>query len=208
MSIRPLLIAFCLTLASLAAGRAQAMTFAIVDDPAVCAERRCIVASGAIEDDSAGAFARFLKANKIGAGDLLLLDSEGGDLLASLKMGNLVRTSGMATQVQAVDAATGRFRRGGECASACAYVFVGGVARTLGEGARLGVHQIYTAGETWRMSAEDGLHLMSLVAAHVNRLCGNLDVLIPTLRTPPHEIYWLSSTELARFALVTDSAQG
>jgi len=193
-------------LAACVASPAAAMSFETISGPEACAARGCVLASGLIGEQSDAEFARFVSANRVPSGALVILDSEGGDLLASLKLGNEIRGDGLATTVAAYDKADGRFVAGGSCASACAYVFLGGVERSVGRDARIGVHQIHTEDRTWAMSAEAGFDLMSLVAVHLQKLCGNLGLLIPALRTRPQEMHWLSASELTRYGVVTTSA--
>lgn len=203
--LRALAMVAALAAGLLTAGpRAAAMSFARVADRAVCGAQACIAASGPIEAQSDRQFADFLKAERVGRGAVVVFDSDGGDLLASLRLGNRIRAAGLATRVAAT--AGGVLRPGGECASACAYAFLGGAVRTLGPGARIGVHQVTTVGGDWAMSAPDGLWLMSQVAAHVSRLCGRADLMIPALATPPQEMHWLSPAELARYAVLSDGA--
>jgi hypothetical protein len=206
----PRLPRLVLALAALALGlatRAHAMSFETVSGPPECAARACILASGVIEEDSGKTFAAFLRSHDVGRGALVVLNSEGGDLIASLQMGNQIRSAGMATIVAAFDRSTGRLA-GGTCASACAYAFLGGIERSLGAGAKIGVHQIAAGDRTWTMNAEAGFNLMSLVATHVDHLCGNLGLLIPALKTPPREMHWLSASELDRYAVVTPPSLG
>jgi hypothetical protein len=201
-------LAFAVAALALAFGAraAQAMTFETVSGPEACAARTCVLATGEIGEQSGEAFAAFLHANRIDRGALVILNSPGGDLMASLKMGNEIRGAGLATMVAAFDKSAGRFADDGACASACAYVFLGGVERSVGAGAKIGVHQIYAGDKTWTMNAEAGFDLMSLVALHLQHLCGNLGLLIPTLKTRPQEMHWLSSSELTRYAVVTTGA--
>jgi hypothetical protein len=196
-----LLLAAALSLAG--AHRAAAMTFEAIADPAECPASGCILANGDIDATSADQLERFLVEHKVAHGALLVLDSPGGALIQSLELGNVVRGAGLATTVRAYDAKTARFRAGGECASACVYAFLGGVERTAGEGARIGVHQPYTAGDTWALSAQDGFSLMTQVAVHVKHLCGSLELLIPAMRTPPQQMHWFTQSELTRYAVIT-----
>jgi hypothetical protein len=203
MPFRSLSLTLALALLTLGfASAASAMTFETVAGPGPCASRACVLASGAIDEHTGEAFSAFLKTSKIGRGGLVILDSPGGDLLQSLALGNAIRGAGLATTVQSYDRRNGRFQAGA-CASACAYAFLGGVERSVGEGSRIGVHQIYTTNGNWTLSAQDGMELMSMVAVHVNHLCGSLDLLIPTLKTHPADMHWLSAVELTRYAVVT-----
>jgi hypothetical protein len=200
-------LAAALILAS--ASHAAAMTFEVVSSPTECAARGCVVAEGPIDKQTAAQFESFVRKHKLEAGAVVVLDSPGGNLLQGLALGEAIRKARFVTRVQAYDHTAGRFAQGGRCASACAYVFLGGVERTVAPGARIGVHQVAApGGDTDGLSAADGLKLMSITASYVERLCGKLDLIIPALRTRPQEIYWLSPVELARYAVITTPAAG
>ena len=204
MRFRPLAFAVLAGLMSLSA-RAHAMSFEAVSGPEACQARPCIAASGPIDARTADEFDAFLKAHPA-AGGLVILDSGGGDLLQGLALGNEIRHARLDTMVGAYDARDGRLAAG-TCASACAYAFLGGVERSIAPGARIGVHQLYARGESWALTPEAGLELMSLVATHVHHLCGNLELLIPAMRTPPQEMHWLSSSELTRYSVLTPTVR-
>jgi hypothetical protein len=189
------------TMLAAAAAPASAMTFELVSGPAESAQRAGILASGEIDERAASDFQAFRNAHDIGAGALMVLDSAGGDVLQSLRLGNEIRAARLATTVAAYDAATRSFRRGGRCASECAYAFLGGVERSVGAGAKVGVDQI-EAGTT----ASDSMWLESMVATHVSRLGGRLELLIPAMGSPPNDVHWLSAEELSRYAVVTTAS--
>ena len=192
------------TLALAAASHAAAMTFEMVSRPAECAAHGCIVAEGAIEANTAKQFQAFVRDHKAKPGAVVVLQSPGGDLLQGLALGQEIRDAGLSTRVQAYDHGAGQFGAAGMCASACAYVFLGGVNRTVAAGARIGVHQVAAAGDdASALSAADGLKLMSAVGDYIGRLGGNLDLIIPALRTSPWNVYWLSPAELARYDVIT-----
>lgn len=58
----------------------------------------------------------------------LILDSHGGYIAEARGAVTVLRAHGIATHVE------------GHCASACALIFVGGKGRSLGKGARIGLH--------------------------------------------------------------------
>lgn len=206
MALRPLHLVLAVAALVLSLGaRAEAMTFELISEPQACAERACILAAGEIDETTGPDFAAFLRTHPVARGGLVVLNSPGGDLLQSLVLGNKIRAAGLATTVVRYDRDRQLFRPGGVCASACAYAFLGGVERTVGQGARIGVHQIFLSDRSQAMTAADGLELMSLVAVHVNRLCGDLDLLIPAMKTRPQEMHWLTAVELTRYAVVTDA---
>lgn len=89
------------------------------------ASLRVLRAIGAIE---AGAGTRLQQAIAAGDVDELWLDSTGGDAVEALRIGQLLRGSGIATHIPT----------GAVCAGACAEAFLGGTARFVDEGGRLG----------------------------------------------------------------------
>jgi hypothetical protein len=195
------LILVMAALVAAAASPVSAMTFELVSGPAECAKRACIVAGGEIDEHAASDFQAFRQAHDIAAGALVVLDSTGGDVLQSLRLGNEIRAAGLATTVAAYDRESRRFRGGGRCAAECAYAFLGGVERSVRAGAKLGVNQIQAA------SASDSMWLESMVAAHVSHLGGRLELLIPAMGSPPSDVHWLSREELSRYAVITSPAK-
>ena len=140
------LIAF-LALSCLVGTAAKAMTFTLIPAAGACAARPCILADGDIDDRALGAFTAFTRRAHIGPGALVVLNSAGGNVLQSLMLGKAIRQQGFSTTVQG----------GGACASACAFVFLGGVERSAGPSARIGVHQISApASPQGDLSAADG----------------------------------------------------
>ncbi|THD77359.1 MAG: hypothetical protein E7812_15610 [Phenylobacterium sp.] len=190
------LIAF-LALSCLVGTAAKAMTFTLIPAAGACVPHPCILADGDIDERSVGAFSAFTRQAHLGPGALVVLNSPGGNVLQSLMLGKAIRQQGFSTTVQG----------GGACASACAFVFLGGVERSAGPSARIGVHQISNpASALGDLSAADGEWLVSLVAVYVKDMGGDLSVLIPALRTAPCDMHWLSPSELSRYAVVTKVA--
>lgn len=202
------IFALIIAAAALMSGRdATAMTFERIAGPAECAVRTCVAARGEIDQHAAAAFQRFAAIEGLRPGALVVLDSPGGDVLQSLKLGALLRKRGLATAVGFYDPAARSFGDGGACVSACVYAFLGGVERTVSKGARLGVHQVAApAGQDWTLTAQDGQWLMSLVAVHLSRMGARMELLALALGTPPHQMRYLEEHELVRYALVTGEA--
>ena len=179
--------------ACLLGSAAKAMTFSLTSGGA-CAEHRCVRADGDIDERTLEAFTAFTRQAHLGPGAVVVLNSPGGNVLQSLLLGKAIRQQGFSTAVEGESA----------CASACAFVFLGGVERSAGPSARIGVHQISApAGALGDLSAADGEWLVSLVAVYVKDRGGDLSVLIPALRTAPCDMHWLSPSELSRYAVVT-----
>lgn len=153
-----LMLRSCLAAAALfgaaAAGPAGAaeMAFRAVEfgDPAQCrgACPQVIAADGEITSRTPRAFVDFVERN-IGSGRLhsvILLNSQGGAVLASMQLGQAFRKIGAAAIVaRPADAAA---RRGAalsaRCYSACVYAFMGAVKRVVPPGSRVGIHRMFT----------------------------------------------------------------
>jgi hypothetical protein len=83
-------------------------------------------------------------------------------------------------------------------------VFLGGVERTVYDGSRVGVHQIYANLQARdALSVGDVQFLTSLCAMHIDHMGGGVGILVEALRTPPEAVHWFSAEEMARLQLVT-----
>jgi len=98
-----------------------------------------LIAEGEITADTPALFA----ALEQGDAAKILFDSPGGNLGAGIRLGRLIRERGYETMVgtRASFEAQDYPPKGGQCLSACAYAFAGGVIRSLDETSKLGFHQ-------------------------------------------------------------------
>lgn len=121
---------------------AEPMKFAF-DCYANASESCFIIAVGALDGGTKERFEAFVDDPANGVeGFQLLLDSAGGSLQDGIELGRTIRARGLHTLVGRYDG--GNFDRPiapGVCLSACAYAFLGGEGRRLGEGSQLGFHQ-------------------------------------------------------------------
>jgi hypothetical protein len=107
-----------------------------------------IAAEGEISDDTAEDLHSYL--NKEYSFDKrpvawdIQLNSPGGNLIGGIKLGEWIRNHRFESEVgTSLPGGPGWWKRGpGTCASACAFAFIGGVARDAGPG-EIGVHQFY-----------------------------------------------------------------
>lgn len=137
--------------------RSRAMTFKAYQE---CSGNGCpyfVLAQGVITQDTPQAFRAFLAREQYQP--VVYFDSPGGSLTWALELGRLIRGRGLDTYVGGPYEAFGGFRPGtgaeevtrtlsrqGVCFSACAYAFLGGVAREIGDGGLYGVHRFYSGG--------------------------------------------------------------
>jgi hypothetical protein len=187
----------------LRAPAAEAMTFQKLTGPAECAPRECILASGPIDRDAISGFEAMVRAEHVRPGALLVLNSQGGVLLYAIRLGEEVRKVGLSTTVASYEPGSAELEPA-ECSSACAFVFLGGVERTVYDGSRVGVHQIYANLQARdALSVGDVQFLTSLCAMHIDHMGGGVGILVQALRTPPEAVHWFSADELARLQLTT-----
>jgi hypothetical protein len=129
----------------------------------------------------------------------LSLNSPGGVLDEAIEMAALVRARGLATQVA----------DGALCASSCPLLFAGGVARSAGAKAAIGVHQFYaTIGDG--IAREQVMANAQSTTAQISRHLAAMGVdpalWLHALDTPPRALYYFTPKELADYRLVTGPA--
>lgn len=101
-----------------------------------------IAAEGFITDETPAAFEAFLEDKGL-PGPIIYIDSTGGRLAPALELGRRFRELGLSTSVGTTTPNGGSniigFTERGTCLSACAYMFLGGVSRSL-DGIGMSVH--------------------------------------------------------------------
>jgi hypothetical protein len=132
----------------LAAPLDEPMTFSLRQP---CEGSACgyyILAQGAITPNTPWTFSAFLE--KIDFKPTIYFHSGGGDIKAAIEMGYMVRKAGLDAfvggpyeEMVKTNKPYKTLVKNGMCFSACAYVFLGGVTREIGDGNRYGVHQFY-----------------------------------------------------------------
>ena len=126
----------------------------------------------------------------------VVLDSPGGSVQDAIAMSKLIREKGYATRVEP----------DGHCASSCPLVFSGGVARSAGAGATIGVHQVISYGAPGRAegAVQDDVQRIS---AECQRLLVDMGVdprvWVHAMETSPQELFYFTEQELAELKLTT-----
>lgn len=165
--------------------------------------RKALAVSGKIGPASARWFREQLDAAKLIAGDTVFLSSPGGSLDQGLIMGAVVRSRGLTTVV-------GRAEAGGRpqpsrCASACVFVFAGGVIREAMPRSALGVHQFTSASPPSDESASDIMartqQTTGIILDYMTRM--GVSPSIIQAMTASKDIRWLTDKEAFDLNLVT-----
>jgi hypothetical protein len=154
-----------------------------------------LAAEGSIDPGAAARFAAEIEAR----GEyvrIVSLNSPGGALDDAMAMAKLVRSKGIATEIA----------DGAICASSCPLFFAGGLTRTAGPKAAVGVHQFYAASETPTAPAQamaDAQATTARISRHLIDMGIDPALWLHALDTPPQALYYFSPEELAKYRLVT-----
>jgi hypothetical protein len=177
-----------------------------------------ISAVGIITKHTAHDFEIFAKDSNV-QGATLVLDSEGGSVLAALALGRAIRRFDMTTTVgktivlASTDGNTwAKLSPDAFCQSMCAFLLLGGTRRYVPPEARVLVHMIwladkseraleasYTAEELGRIQSDIGS-----IARYTVEMGGGIELLETALRVPPwNPMYALAADEVQRMRLTT-----
>jgi hypothetical protein len=127
------------------------------------------------------------------------LNSPGGNLFAGMQLGRLIREHGAWTYI--VDFRT---LLPGECYSACALAFLGGVQRFNDHGARYGVHQASLRVDGANGLRDLGADLAGAVGSYMREMGVDARLLDLWRNAAPHEMYVLSPREARDLRVVND----
>lgn len=119
---------------------------------------------------------------------IVILQSDGGNLLAGIEIGKAIHFKAFGTYVPS----------GLPCASACALAWLGGMPRYVDAGSRVGFHAAYVLknGE----ASESGMG-NAIVGAYMNQLELSDRAIMYLTRTPPEGMQWLTANDANRFGI-------
>ena len=155
--------------------------------------------SGQIGPAAASWFRDRLDEAHLGAGDVVLLSSPGGDLNQAIIMGETIRSRGLVTAV-GVAGAPGHIKPS-YCASACVLVYAGGKTRYGIEGSALGVHRFVTT-SSGRDPVAETQRTAGMVLSYMTRMGVSSSVVAAMSET--REVRWLGTKEAAAMNLITN----
>jgi hypothetical protein len=161
--------------------------------------RPALAISGTIGAATASWFRERLDEAHLGAGDVILLSSPGGDLNQAVVMGEIIRSRGLVTAVGVADD-SGRIRPS-YCASACVLVYAGGKTRLGIEGSMLGVHRFVTSAPEGDPVAETQ-RTAGMVLSYMTKMGVSSAVVEAMSQTS--EVRWLGAKEASAMNLITE----
>jgi hypothetical protein len=159
-----------------------------------------ISAEGPITQRTPEDFVSFVNGKGIqGAAETIYLSSPGGDLIAGMRLGEVIRKRKFGTTT-----------KGGRCMSACAYAFLGGITREADAG-QIGFHQFFMplsadAALGTQSGADDASAtqaLVGLIAIYLKEMEIDPEVLFLASGTEPKNIYLPDADTLVRLKITT-----
>jgi hypothetical protein len=168
-----------------------------------------IVAEGVIEEDTPLAFVEFMRTAALAPGlsNVVLLNSPGGNVVASMELGMTFRrlhTAAYVAGFASSGAESGPVA--GECASACVYAFMGAVRRVAPRDSRLALHRMSVtlagvgpyAGVYKRFADPP---MVALLSQYAQRMGVSSDLVHTAETLEPDHIHILTAREIARWRL-------
>ncbi len=194
----------------------EEMSFRVVGlDSGDCGARcpRVIAAEGEIAEGTPNAFVSFLRENAQGGKlhGILLLDSPGGKVVASMELGQALRRLGIAVIVarpMAEQASRDMTLVSGRCYSACVYALMGGRKRVIPPQSRVGIHRMFNYSTSFDLSEglvrernyDDG-GMKAMLARYASGMGVSPELVNLAERTSPDQLYMLTGADIARWRL-------
>lgn len=190
--------------------------FRYVSNGGNCVSCEWIAAEGTIQLDTADDFIAFLDKQQIAGYSFdVALNSNGGSMVGAIEFGTLLRKRGHDTLVgKTVPAGRSHTKEPGECISACAIAFLGGVSRLAAPGS-IGVHQFYDADGIkvpdepifTALDLSSNQLLSALLVDYVFRMGVDPRFVAITSAVPPTSMHFFTLDELEKLKVTWDPGE-
>jgi hypothetical protein len=202
MRLLPLILVLLATSTS-----AEPMRFESIRNGGNCYGCAYTQATGEITTNTPRDFERYLASEKFPGA--VRLHSPGGSLIGGVELGEIIRAHDISTEVGSSRPSANASEQGladrapGECASACAYSFLGGTERTLDADAKLGFHRFYQKNSLKEPTAklftgqdlDDAQRTTAALVLYVIRMGVDPRVVTLAAEAGPNSMRWLSLGE-------------
>ena len=206
---RKVLFVIFMTLFSLSV---SAMEFSLFNGGSKCSGCLIIKANGEITESTPGGFEDFLANASLDnkRNTTLVIDSPGGSLWGGLELGRKIRSNGFDTHVGRIGPAQGDLINiiAGQCASACAYAFLGGKNRSKEGNSKYGLHQISTT-ETSTVPLNKAIksaqNLLSEISMYVEKMGVAPEIVTIATHTEAERIDWIDSNTMMEHGVINSA---
>lgn len=166
-------------------GICPASAATILAAPVGSQEQGAIIVSGTLQPGDDEIFSKRLMQFPKG---IVVLQGDGGDLQAAIKIGTAIRLKNYATLVPSDS----------NCASACAVAWLGGAPRVMEDGSQIGFHAAYVAlnGHTTEVGPAN-----ALLGAYLGKIGLPDRAVVYITEAPPDRMTWLSSADAEKMGI-------
>lgn len=166
-----------------------------------------VVAEGMISPRTPDFFEKFISSGT--EAGYIALSSPGGNLGAGVRLGRLIRKSGLNTTIgDGAPVVNGEGKLGpADCLSACAYAYLGGNERTLREGSRLGFHQFYLAGDGV-ISGSDAQVISGELISYIVEMGVDARIFTNASKTAADKFYFVTDADAVDLGVSTPYGYG
>lgn len=166
-----------------------------------------IQAIGTITKDTPDEFKKFLRTEEAQMSKNMFIHSPGGNLIAGLDLGKLIRQAKIDTYIGRSIPLEGMMSaydyQSAYCMSSCAYAFMGGITRHFNDNDIFGIHRFGVSQGT--ISSDDAQVISSIVAKYVESMGVDVSVLGLASLTPfENDMYRVSVNEAKRMRIIFD----
>ena len=145
--------------------------------------------------------------NKLGSADAdVYLNSPGGNLLAGIELGKVLRKAGTSTHI---GKKVGGLKdiQPGSCMSSCSLAFLGGVYRFMPKDSVYGVHRVFSTSESSTNDLDVGQILSAAISNYIREMGVEPELFDRMVRAGKDEIYLLTPTETVSLLVVNNGRQ-
>jgi ATP-dependent protease ClpP protease subunit len=188
---------------------AFSMEFSLINGGSKCSGCLILKAAGEITELTPDKFDKFLTSASLDKkkNTTLVIDSPGGALWGGIELGRKIRLIGFDTHVGKIEPAQGDEHNiiAGQCASACAYAFLGGKNRSKEVDSRYGLHQISTTTTSavpLNQAIKSVQNLLSAISLYVEKMGVSSEIVTIATQTEAERINWIDSKTMIEHGVI------
>jgi len=160
-----------------------------------------VQATGTITADTPQAFQKFVKTYDAQMTRIIELHSAGGDVMAGMKLGEMIRSAGYSTSIgRSIPLEGGAMEyhayKDAVCTSACAYAFMGGLSRKYSQKDILALPRLGVKGNS--LAGADPQTMSATLASYIAKMGADPDVLQAAAGAPANNINFRVPVALGR----------
>lgn len=187
----------------------QAMEFSIFEGGKKCSGCLLVKADGEITETTPDKFEKLLNNESLSSkrNVVVVMNSQGGSLWGGLKLGQQIRSKSFDTHIGKMEMTqTGEPQIiDGQCASACAYAFLGGKNRSKELKSAYGLHQISTKTTSaipLNHAVKSVQNLLSEISKYVDKMGVSPELVILATQTESERINWIDSSAMVTYRVI------